>query len=115
MINYIINPKEHSQGGKVEPYQLYHTTSEEHEEAIRLATDTLDGLLPSVLAADIVYVDVPTSLADPGVIGQRAIDENYAYYYTSDGWKRAALEDFDDSSSSSSISSSSSSESSEST
>jgi len=101
MSDYILNPKEHNQGGKNTPYEKYHLTEVEHERATRLADETQDGLMPLELAGIVEYVEPPTAMDDPGEIGQRAIDEYYVYHYTVDGWRRSPLEEFNDSSSSS--------------
>ena len=101
MPNYILNPKEHNQGGSNLPYEKYHLTEDEHTRAIREANATQDGLMPLELAGIVEYVDVPSTMDASGEIGQRAIDDDYVYHYTSDGWRRSPLEEFNDSSSSS--------------
>jgi hypothetical protein len=112
--NYTLNPKEHNQGGRNAPYEKYHLTEAQHTRATRLATSTQDGLMPASLVGAVEYVDAPATMDAPGEIGQRAIDGNYVYHYTPNGWRRSLLEQFAEISSSSysSQSSSSSSESS---
>ena len=94
MTEYIINPTEHNLGGVDTPYEKYHMLNSEHAVATRLSTASRNGLMPYGLFETLELVDVPTHMTDPGSVGQRAQDENYIYFYTTDGWRRAEAETF---------------------
>ena len=94
MPDYTINPIEHNLGGSNAPYEKYHLMASEHTVATRLATASREGLMPYGLFGTLELVGVPTHMTDPGSIGQRAQDEYYIYFYTTDGWRRAEAETF---------------------
>jgi len=73
MADYVINPKEHDQGGINVPYEKYHQTLAQTTVATRRTTALLNGLMSPTLAKAVEYTDVPASMSTTGESGQRAI------------------------------------------
>ena len=95
MRTYNIIPVEHASGGHPTPdYQRYHLTADELTVIKRLANSSRNGLAPAGMVVNhIQYVDPPTTSRSTGIMGQRALDEEYFYIcVATDLWGRVKLD-----------------------
>ena len=83
----------HDQGGSNVPYEKYHLTKEEWNQARRVVDETSIGLAPAGIENQLVYVDVPKHPYSSGVDNQRAIDGDRLYIHKQGSWKIIELVD----------------------
>ena len=101
------NTYEHDQGGRRDPYELYHLDDDAYKKATQVATQEDPGLMSAEAFQNADRVTPPASSGSGGYTGQYARDDDYDYFcYDNDNWLRISMETFNYYSSSSSVSSS---------